>query len=127
MLVRWYFSCALVTNFDLMIVVVSTGCWLVFVWMSLWDMELLHLVDSIGDCQACLWYLMYLWMGFILYHQLRGPPLKVADVGVFMVKFDGFRVSAVNGWNSSQPSLTSDGDGVVIVDFWSIVEAIVAS
>lgn len=44
-----------------------------------------------------------------------------------MEQFDGLSVSIANGWHSKQSSLNCDDDGVAIVDFWSVVEATVAS
>ena len=51
----------------------------------------------------------------------------VADVGVHVLKFDGLSVSATNGWNSSQPILTCDDDGVATVDFGYVAVATLAS
>jgi len=41
----------------------------------------------------------------------------VTNVGVVVVKFDGLSVGEIDGWNSSQPSLPCDDDGVSTLDF----------
>lgn len=90
-------------------------------------MEILHLIDNIGDCKACFWYLLYVWIALSLYDQLQGLSLMVVDVGVVVVKFDGWSVGETNGWHSSQPSLNYDDDGVVTMVFWSVTKATIDS